>query len=177
MSWLWILLHNKMRRPWSEDVRWYALVAGLVATLGLMVILQYRSVKAVSATMTEQMRTHLRGSLMDVRQALDRELMPLCRELLLRPGPSLDSDLRELAKRFESWRSAATHPNLVKDVYLWTPNRNRHSDLFKLTSSATNFEPATWSEDLTRLRSRLSEIIRSGTPVDAGVLPVATALS
>ena len=158
-----------MKLPWSEDARWYGLVAGLVATLGLLVALQYRSVKAVSATMTEQMRANLRGSLMDVRQALERELRPLCQELLLRDGPSLQSDLRELAMHFESWRGAATHPNLVKDVYVWAPNRKGPTDLLKLTSSGTTFDLASSPEDVTRLKTRLAQIIHSGKFEEGGL--------
>jgi len=41
-----------MKLPGSENVRWYSLVDALVATLVLLAVLQYRSVKAVSKERT-----------------------------------------------------------------------------------------------------------------------------
>jgi signal transduction histidine kinase len=150
-----------MKLLWSDNVRWYALVAALVAALGLLAALQYRSVREVSITMTEQMRANLRGSLMDVRQGLERELRPLCRELLIRSGLSLENDLRQVSAHFENWRSTTTHPSLVKEVYVWEPSPNGHADLFRLASNGT-FAPMSWPEDLTGLKIRLNEM--SGLP-------------
>jgi hypothetical protein len=110
----------------SGNIRWYALVGGLVATLALLVVLQYRSVKAVGVTMREQMRMNLRGSLMDVRQAFEREFRPLCRELEL--GASPKGDLHEVAVRFNNWQAVAMHPSLVAAVYVWEPKRNSASE-------------------------------------------------
>src|ERR1700741_3370243 len=110
---------QKMKLPWSENYRWYALVAGLVGVLALLAVLQYRSVEAVSVATAEQMHQNLRGSLMDVRQGLERELSPLCRELHRGPEPFGRADFHEYALRFERWRSAAAHPTLVDAAYVW----------------------------------------------------------
>jgi signal transduction histidine kinase len=150
----------------SENVRWYALVAGLVATLALLVVLQYRSVMAVSATMREQMRGSLRGSLVDVREAFDREVRPLCRELQMRSASHGQGTLHEVAVRFESWRSGATHPTLVKAVYVWKPSRTSDTKIDKLNSNATAFESVSWPEDLIRLRTRLSEMVNAPASID-----------
>ena len=148
----------------SENIRWYALVGGLVATLALLVVLQYRSVKAVGATMKEQMRMNLRGSLMDVRQAFEAEFRPLCRELELGALPK--GDLREVAVHFNRWHAVAVHPSLVAAVYVWEPNRNSGSEFVKLNSSSTAFEPASWPEKLITLRTRLSEMGHAPVPPD-----------
>ena len=73
------LIHLKLTS--SENFRWYGMVLGLAAILALLAVLQYRSSKAVAEATTDQMRSSLQGSLMDVRQGLERELAPLCREL------------------------------------------------------------------------------------------------
>lgn len=157
-----------MKLPWSEDVRWYALVGGLVATLTLLAVLQYRSVRAVSVTMREQMRANLRGLLMDVREAFEGELRPLCRELQRASVSQGKDGLHEVSLRFEGWRSVAAHPTLVKAVYVWEPSRNSDSNIVKLSASGTAFEPVSWPEDLVRLRARLSEIVDAPGPPDEG---------
>ena len=153
-----------MKLPGSENVRWYALVGALVATLVLLAVLQYRSVKAVSLTMREQMRANLGGSLMDVREALDRELYPLCREL--QPGPMSqgEDDLHELALGFDKWRSGAVHTGLVAAVYVWQSNRNSPSEIVKLNANGKAFEAVSWPENLVQLRERLTEMMDAPRP-------------
>lgn len=157
----------EMKFPWSEDFRWYALVAGLAGMLAFLGILQYRSAKAVSAATREQMRANLRGSLMDVRQALERELRPLCRELDVPPAPSAQAELGRISTRFDNWRSAATHPTLVKAVYVWQPSHDEASRLLTIKSVGKTFEPVSSQSDLTQLQTRLTEM------VDASALPPA----
>jgi signal transduction histidine kinase len=153
-----------MKLTVSENVRWYALVGGLVATLVLLVVLQYRSVKAVSVTMREQMRANLGGSLMDVREAFDRELSPLCRELQQRAVPPGEDNLHELALGFDDWRSGAAHPSLVEAVYVWKSNRNSPSEMLKLDASGKAFEAVSWPENLIQLREKLVEMMDARAP-------------
>jgi signal transduction histidine kinase len=147
-----------MKQPGSENVRWYVLVGGLVALLALLAVLQYRSVKSVSLTMREQMRANLGGSLMDVREALDRELRPLCRELQRSSSAQGNGDLQEVAVGLENWRSGAAHPALVKAVYVWQPSASSQAEVATLNASATALEKVNWPEDLVTLRARLSEM-------------------
>src|SRR5215469_9385125 len=138
-----------MKFLWSENYRWYALVAGLVGVLALLAVLQYRSVKAVSVATAEQMHENLRGSLMDVRQGLERELSPLCRELHRGPEPFGRTDFREYALRFERWRSAAAHPTLVDAVYIWQQGRDGSMQELKLDSNRANFSLVAEPDELT----------------------------
>jgi signal transduction histidine kinase len=155
-----------MKLPGSENIRWFALVGGLVATMGLLVFLQYRSVTAVSTTMREQMRANLRGSLMDVRQAFERELRPLFRDLQVRPVSQGEDSLHDVVLRFENWRTGTAHPTLVAAMYVWEPNRKPDSDIVKLNASGTAFESVVWPENLIRLKTRLSEIHDQPPPDD-----------
>src|SRR5712692_5810287 len=120
---LWRFLETylslKMRLPSSENVRWYALVVGLAAVLALLAVLQYRASRQVSDATTEQMRASLQGSLMDLRQGLEGELAPLCRELEAESGVPAQNALSEYVDRFERWHRAAAHPRLVADVFVW----------------------------------------------------------
>src|SRR5579871_1076632 len=101
-----------MKLTSSESFRWYGMVLGLVAILALLAVLQYRSSKAVADATTDQMRSSLQGSLMDVRQGLERELAPLCRELMASSEDLHQNATQDYLIRFERWRRAAAHPNL-----------------------------------------------------------------
>jgi signal transduction histidine kinase len=142
-----------MRLSSLENFRWYGMVAGLAAVLLLLAVLQYRSGKAVSQATSEQMRVSLQGSLMDVRQGLDRELTPLCREL--QSNSDSQNDLQAYLVRFKKWRNTAAHPGLVKQMLLWRPNDGRHPQLFQLNSTALAFVVADWPQNLTELRGQL----------------------
>jgi len=156
-----------MKYGWSDNIRWYALVGGLVATLGLLVVLQYRSVKTVSLTMREQMRANLRGSLMNVREGFDGELRPLCRELQRTTISEGKVDLRNLSLRLESWRSGTAHPTLVKAVYVSERTGRSDAAIVKFNSITTAFEETSWPGDLITLRSRLREMSAApGRPDD-----------
>src|SRR6266849_2373436 len=124
-----------MRLPSSENVRWYALVAGLAVVLAFLAVLQYRASRQVSDATTEQMRTSLQGSLMDLRQGLERELAPLCRELQAESGVPRQPALQEYVDRFERWHRAAAHPGLVADIFGLAHDRYRACSV-----SAAEFE-------------------------------------
>jgi signal transduction histidine kinase len=161
----------EMKIPGSENVRWFALIGGLVATMGLLVFLQYRSVKAVSTTMREQMRANLRGSLMDVRGAFERELRLLFRDLQAGPVPQGEDSLHEVALRFENWRTGTAHPSLVAAIYVWDPSRKPDSDIVKLNASGTAFESVGWPENLIRLKTRLAEMLDQPGPPEGDDSP------
>ena len=144
-----------MKRITSENLRWYGMVLGLVAVLIMLAILQYRSVKAVSQVTTAQMRASLQGSLMDVRQGVERELAPLTRELQFGMGSPKPIGTQEIAGRMERWRRSASHPDLVEDVYIWQPTDQGAAPLVRLNPAHNAFETATWPEKLTELHRHL----------------------
>jgi signal transduction histidine kinase len=147
-----------MRLLSFENVRWYSLVLGLAAVLAVLAVLQYRSGKQVSDATTEQMRASLQGSLMDVRQGLERELTPLCRALQSASDVPRPRAPQEYLVRFEDWRRAAAHPDLVADIFVWQTIDRPHPQLLKLNSNGTGFETVNWPADFDRLRQRLQKM-------------------
>lgn len=141
----------------SENVRWYALVVGLTAVLAVLAALQYRSSKQVSDATTEQMRISLQGSLMDLRQGLERELRPLCRELQTQSGFPRQSSTQEYLSRFERWRRAAAHPSLVTDFFIWRAVDTEHPQLIRMNSNGKEFEATNWPSELEPLRRRFQD--------------------
>jgi signal transduction histidine kinase len=162
LAWL-----SQMKMTWSESFRWYATVVALAAVLVLLAVLQYRSGKAVSEATIAQMRASLQGSLWDVRQGLERELTSLCREMQSGDLPA-KNDRQEYAVRFEQWRRAATHPNLVSAVFIWEQRDTTRSQLFKLNTSRNAFETAEWPANLSGLRERLTELRPAPRPAGKG---------
>jgi signal transduction histidine kinase len=154
---------SQMKVSWRENLRWYAMVIGLATTLVLLAVLQYRSGKAVSEATTAQMRASLQGSLMDVRQGLERELTSLCREMQGDDFPA-NNDLQDYAVRFARWGRTATHPNLVSAVLIWRQQDPAHSQLFKLNASRNAFETAEWPGNLSEVRKRLAELSPATNP-------------
>ncbi len=147
-----------MRLPSSENVRWYALVVGLAAVLALLAVLQYRASRQVSDATTEQMRTSLQGSLMDLRQGLERELAPLCRELQAESGVPRQPALQEYVDRFERWHRAAAHPGLVADIFVWRTTGTGHVQFLRLNSNRNEFEAVEWPSEFASLRQRLQAL-------------------
>jgi signal transduction histidine kinase len=154
-----------MRLPSSENFRWYGMVLGLVAVLTLLAVLQYQSARAVSDATTAQMQASLQGSLMDVRQGLERELTPLCRELQSGSDAPRQNELDEYVLRFDRWRRAAAHPNLVEAVYVLRQSNAPQLQLLKLNSTRTTFEPATWPAEFENLHHRLVDLTPSVAPL------------
>jgi signal transduction histidine kinase len=146
-----------MRLASSENVRWYALVGGLAVVLALLAWLQYRSSRQLSDAHTEQMRTSLQGSLMDLRQGLERELAPLCREL---QAESVVPGQPEYVNRFERWHRAAAHPRLIADVFVWRAAAGAHSQFLRLNPNRDEFEAAEWPSEFRSLRQRLQGMTR-----------------
>jgi signal transduction histidine kinase len=147
-----------MKSSSLANLRWYALVGGLAAILGILAALQYRSSKRISDATTEQMKMSLNGSLADVRQGFERELTPLCRELQARSNSTHEGLSREYLARFDRWHSATAHPRLVADLYLWSNVGSTRPELLKLNANRSGFEPAEWPSDLSTLRDRLQEM-------------------
>ena len=104
---------------------------------------------------------------MDVRQGLERELTPLCRELQLESDGHHPHELHEYAVDFDRWFRAAAHPNLVSDVFILQISPLQQANLFKLNSSRAGFEASKWPENLGQLHEYLAAIAPP-FPSDAG---------
>jgi two-component system, OmpR family, sensor histidine kinase SenX3 len=153
-----------MRYPSFENAKWYALVAGLAGILILLAALQYKSSKQISQATTEQMLANLGGTLMNLRQGLEGELTPLCRELEQNEADSRGISSPDYSRRLERWRRAAAHPELVTGVYIWQPAHDQSAGFFRLGLQSNEFESVDWPANLTQLRQRLEEM----TPKDEG---------
>jgi signal transduction histidine kinase len=147
-----------MKLPSWENAKWYALVCSLTAVLALLAVLQYDSSKAVSSATAQQMLTNLEGSVANMRRGLETELTPLCRDLQIHKSATGAAALQEYASAFERWKRGAVHPSLVSTIYIWQPEANQSSNVFRLDSQSGKFVHAEWPSDLAELRLRIQQM-------------------
>lgn len=147
-----------MKLPSWENAKWYALVCSLTAVLALLAVLQYDSSKAVSGATAQQMLTSLAGSVANMRQGLETELTPLCRDLQIHKSAPGAATLQEYANAFERWKRGAVHPSLVSTIYIWQREANQSSNLFWLDSQSGKFVPVEWPSDLAVVRLGIQQM-------------------
>ena len=149
----------------SAGLRWYALVGGIAIVLVTLAVLQYQSIQQISEASAGQILSTLQGALMDFRQALERELSPLCRQFSFDNGVSRDSTLGEISNRLSVWQRASAHPELVAEVYVWR-DLDSTPQLLRFDPASRQFRPAKWPEEFLPLRGRLTTL-SSGFPASA----------
>ena len=108
--------------------------------------------------MAQQMLTNLEGSVANMRQGLETELTPLCRDLQIHKSAPTEASLQEYANAFEQWRRGAVHPSLVSTIYIWQPEANHSSNLYRLDSDAGKFVHADWPSDLAPIRLQIQQM-------------------
>jgi len=147
----------------SENAGMAVLVLGLAAVLLALGVLQYRSSLQVSEATSEQMQASLRGSLMDMRMALERELTLICRDLQVRDTDSDMEIMTQLGGRVEQWRRAASHPELVSSVFVWQADAGHHQGL-QLDPASGDFEKSNLPAQFEPLRQQLLQMSEFPSP-------------
>jgi len=146
-----------MKLP-STNAWWYALVAGLAIALVLLAFLQYRSSRQIREATIDQMLSSLQGSLMDVRDGLERELSPLCRAFQMNEANPHRNTAAEYVEDFNEWRGATNHPDLVSGIYFWQRTVSHKSQLFQLDLNQNRLAAMDWPEGFRNLRERLDAL-------------------
>ncbi len=131
-----------------KSALWLVVVCALSAILVTLGVLQYRWSKEVSEAATTRMRADLIRSMIDFRLDFLRELASVPRTL---ESVDTSSDFNSYARAFANWQRSASHPGIVKDVYIWQQGPG-HSQLLKIKSPGEGIERVEWPPELTQLR-------------------------
>jgi len=123
----------------SKNAGWYALILGLIVTLGLLGFLQYHSSRQLSQATSEQMRLNLQASLMNLRRGVENELWPICRTFQHDMRTQAGDEPERVAASYREWRSLASHPALISEILIWRPESK---ELVRLDAAKSAFEPA-----------------------------------
>src|SRR5262249_2052398 len=140
----------------------------LAIALVLLAFLQYRSSRQIREATIDQMLASLQGSLMDVRDGLERELSPLCRAFQINEADPHRNIAADYVEDFNEWRGASSHPDLVSGIYFWQRTDSHKSKLFQLDVNHNRLAPTDWPEGFRNLQERLdamsSELETTLTP-------------
>ncbi len=154
-----------MKSSVRESLLTWPLVAALAGILIILAVLQYRWSRQASDAAETRMHANLQNSLMNLRQALSRELARACLEIMGSPGDSLSG--KDLARRLNRWESTS-FPGLVKNVYIWQFFEEDDERLLVLQPNQARLNPQPWPPELRRLHSVLLAALNQGSPIFAG---------
>jgi hypothetical protein len=131
-------------------------VIAMLAMLPLLALMQHRWLGQVSEGERERMKNNLTASARQFARDFDSELTAAF--LLFQPSLELSGEPAgkhgpaDFADRYEHWRSTASHPQLVREVYQTrTDDRGGHG-LARYDASIKSFVQCEWPEKLAKVR-------------------------
>lgn len=137
------------------------LIVGLVALLALLAVLQYRWLGQISVAERQTMQTNLAAQGRGLQEEINKELELAASRFRM----SLDDYRKDswdgLIERYSRWKTSATYPGLIKNVFLARVDRDGQFDLMLLDESAKRFEPAGWPDSLADIHKRFAPVRRS----------------
>lgn len=142
-----------MKSPLKERIFWPLLTTALAAVLITLGTLQYRWSKEVSDATTTRLRASLNSSMLAFRQDFERELSNITSAF--QADPRASSDPNDYAGQFRDWKKTASHPGLVKAVYLAEERSPRQLRLQRLNKTDSGFETTSWPTELGALEEML----------------------
>ena len=129
--------------------------AALFLLVGALATLQYHWVGQVSEADREQLRASLNRRATEFADDFDREISRIYQGLQP-PAAAFDPGAADgFASKYETWKSGARFPDLVKAIYFARPTTDG-VDLYRFDPSLRTFEPSEWPASLAPLRARLS---------------------
>ncbi|HYP02175.1 MAG TPA: HAMP domain-containing sensor histidine kinase [Pyrinomonadaceae bacterium] len=132
------------------------LAAALVVLLGVLAALQYRWLGQVSEAERERMQATLRAGAARFGEDFDRELARVYFNLKLDANTWGGRNGEAYHARFEQWRAATQHPELVREVYVVDGSDvNSPPRLARFDRATREFVPAdAWPAAFDNLRRR-----------------------
>ena len=131
------------------------LAGGLVVLLAVLAVLQYRWLGQISAAERERMQRTLRAGADRFAEDFDAELARVYFGLQTDADAWQRRDGEAFATRFEGWRASASHPGLIREVFVLERGREGRAAVVRFDPAARAFMPADWPAEFVRLRARL----------------------
>lgn len=131
-------------------------MAAALALLLLLAFLQYQWIGQLSAAEGERLQIHLRAALFRFTQEFNGEIGRVLMVLVAwRPSPP-GGELWEAAQRYQAWREAAPHPELVREFYVTQGGREGLEEILAYDPAKLRFVPTKWPDRFNALRARLA---------------------
>jgi signal transduction histidine kinase len=131
--------------------------ASLVASLGLLGLLQYRWIGELGEAERNKLKAHLNMVAERCAREIDREVTALYQAFLPLPRESRawDEEPEEtIRRRYEQWRDSAGHPELLSTIWLSRDRSAPGLDVYIQESG--EFRGCEWPAELAELRDALA---------------------
>jgi signal transduction histidine kinase len=146
-------------------------LGALAALCGVLAILQYRWIGAVSVAARDRLRGSLQATLVRLSQGFEAEIGAACGALVPQNAVDPEAAQAELVSRFDEWRKTTRHPRSFRRVALAIPQKQSllllDLDLDRASLAASAW-PSEWANLKARMESRLSGRNQPGPPVEFG---------
>jgi two-component system sensor histidine kinase SenX3 len=142
-----------------------ALAAAVPATLVLLAVLatlQYRWAGEISEAERGRLRAGARDRAFAMSRDFDLEITRAFTELSVPPDPATGAPAAGYPERYDAWRRAASHPELVSGVFAVRLD-DAGFPLFRYGEVERAFVPVSWPATLAPVRRKLEDL-RRGVP-------------
>src|SRR5215468_2722356 len=145
-----------MKLPLRERVFLSGAAIVLAAVLISLAVLQYRWAREVSDAANTRLQANLQSSMFGWRDDLYREFAGVFSAL--QSSPTLLSDkAKEYSQQFQSWSQTASHPSIVRSLYVFEHAGTEQAEVLRLDTSKGQFEAVTWPEDFANVKRWLDD--------------------
>jgi signal transduction histidine kinase len=153
----------KMHRPILKLIpsSQFIVTALMLLLLPLLAVLQYRWLGELSASKSEQMKSHMQSVATRVAQEFDQEVTRAYAAFMPFQEMKSEEKLNAYVSSYDRWSKSASYPGLIKDVFLALTDDRRHLRLHELDREERKFEIREWPQTMTSLRHHLEEMARN----------------
>jgi signal transduction histidine kinase len=135
----------------------FMVTAVMLLLLPLLAYLQYHWLGQLSASKSEQMKTHLQLVATRFSQDFDQEIARTYAAFVLSQDMRTDDRLSDYAACYQRWSKSSSYPGLVKAVFLALSDERRRLTLSALDRQALKFETSEWPQAMAALHRQLEE--------------------
>lgn len=162
-----------MRVPAKDRILTWGALVGLFAVLGALAVLQYRWSADVSQAASSRMQRELQTAMIGFRRDFTDELSRISFEL--QPGFPLGAspDARHYATQLQHWKETATHPSLIKAVYVAQAAGNSKPRLLQFDGGEGRFNLVEWPQEFGDVQRQIGDFASTASKVHGGAPPFA----
>ncbi|HKE30709.1 MAG TPA: HAMP domain-containing sensor histidine kinase [Candidatus Angelobacter sp.] len=146
-----------MKLPLKERVLLSGVAIALAAVLISLAVLQYRWAREVSDAANTRLQANLQSSMLGWHDDLYRELAGVFSALQASGADPLQNKARQYSQQFQSWSQTASHPNLVRGLYLFEHAGTEQAQLVQLNTAKGQFENVAWPDEFANVKRLIDD--------------------
>jgi signal transduction histidine kinase len=159
-------------------IRWRATSTAVVIPAVIIVIalaaLQYRWSDQISEATSIRLADSLEMSMINWHLDFFRDFSEICLTMRIDPEAGRRGDQEQYIRRLAEWKAGAAYPDLVRELYLLSPDEADGVRVLRLARSTQRFEPDPEPSKFAPLRGRLEQVSSLARPQasDTATLPL-----